>query len=89
MHKGAVSEPVPSAQAPRDDTANDRYLRAAVRAAKFIEENLYDAKSATADPSSGGRGKLLRRYRQSEAAIDGYVDDYAFFVQGLIDWSMR
>ena len=32
-----------------------------------------------------GRGVLLRRYRQGEAAIPGFLDDYAFFAQALLD----
>jgi uncharacterized protein len=28
---------------------------------------------------------LLRRYRQGDAAIPGFLDDYALFVQGLLD----
>ncbi|MFQ5928330.1 MAG: thioredoxin domain-containing protein [Acidobacteriota bacterium] len=53
----------------------EKYLRAAVRAATFITEKLYDEQS----------GLLKRRYRDGEAAIDGLVDDYAFFIQGLLD----
>jgi uncharacterized protein len=30
-------------------------------------------------------GKLLRRYAGGEAALDGTLEDYAFFVQGLLD----
>jgi uncharacterized protein YyaL (SSP411 family) len=30
-------------------------------------------------------GVLLRRWRQGEAAIPGFLDDYAFFGQGLLD----
>jgi uncharacterized protein len=36
---------------------------------------MYDASS----------GKLLRRYRQGDAAIDGFLDDYAMFTQALLD----
>jgi uncharacterized protein YyaL (SSP411 family) len=53
----------------------EKYLRAAERAATLITEKLYDPKT----------GRLKRRYREGEAAIDGLVDDYAFFIQGLLD----
>jgi uncharacterized protein YyaL (SSP411 family) len=50
-----------------------RYLEAARRSADFILRDMY------AD------GVLLRRWRQGEAAIPGFLDDYAFFGQGLLD----
>jgi len=50
-------------------------LAAAEAAAHFIETRLYDPKN----------GRLWRRYREGEAAIDGFADDYAYLVQGLID----
>ena len=53
----------------------EKYLRAAERAATMITEKLYDRRT----------GRLKRRYREGEAAIDGLVDDYAFFIQGLLD----
>src|SRR5437879_940308 len=52
-----------------------RYSVAAARAAHFILGRMYDPKTGT----------LLRRYRQQEAAIPGFLDDYAFFAQGLLD----
>ena len=52
-----------------------KYLRAAEKAAAFIAETLYDDRSRI----------LKRRYRDSDVAVDGLVDDYAFFIQGLID----
>ena len=52
-----------------------RYTQAARRAADFILTRLYDPKT----------GILLRRYRQQDAAIPGFLDDYAFFTQGLLD----
>jgi len=45
------------------------------RAAEFIAGRLYD-------PATG---LLLRRYRQGEAAIPGFLDDYAMLAQGLLD----
>ena len=52
-----------------------RYLEASQRAAKFILTRMYDAES----------GVLLRRYRDGEAAISGFLDDYAFFIGALLD----
>ncbi len=52
-----------------------KYRAAAVRAARFIEEKLCDTKS----------GGLLRRYRDGDSAIAGHADDYAFYIQGLLD----
>jgi uncharacterized protein YyaL (SSP411 family) len=52
-----------------------RYLEAARRAADFLLARLYDAE----------RGTLLHRYRDGEAAIPGFLEDYAFLVQGLLD----
>ncbi len=63
-----------SAPAPAAPTALS-CLAAAETAARFIETRLYDQKS----------GRLWRRYREGEAAIDGFADDYAFLIQGLID----
>jgi uncharacterized protein YyaL (SSP411 family) len=51
------------------------YLEAARRAADFVLSRMHDANAET----------LLRRYRQGEAAIPGFLDDYAFFTQALLD----
>ena len=51
-----------------------RYTEAAENAARFIIENLRDP-----------NGRLLRRYREREAALPAYLDDYAFLVWGLLD----
>jgi uncharacterized protein YyaL (SSP411 family) len=55
--------------------ADNRYTEAARRAADFIVSRMYD-------PATG---ILLRRYRQGAAAIPGFLDDYAFFTQALLD----
>jgi uncharacterized protein YyaL (SSP411 family) len=52
-----------------------RYTAAARRAADFILRRMYDPE----------RGALLRRYREGDAAIPGFLDDYAFFIQALLD----
>jgi hypothetical protein len=52
-----------------------RYAAAARRAADFLIARLYHPPSGT----------LLRRYRQGEAAIPAFLDDYALFAQGLLD----
>ena len=52
-----------------------RYLEAATRAAKFLRANLYDH----------SRKLLFRNYREGRSHIEGFADDYAFVIQGLID----
>ena len=51
------------------------YLEKSQRCAEFIIEKLFNKNSNT----------LLHRYRDGEAGIEGSLEDYAFFVQGLID----
>ena len=52
-----------------------RYLLAATKAAEFIYANLYNPQTTT----------LLRRWRDGQAAITGFLDDYAFLIQALLD----
>jgi hypothetical protein len=47
-------------------------LKMAEKTACFIMENLYI------------KDRLFRRYREGEVKIKGYLDDYAFFIRGLI-----
>jgi uncharacterized protein YyaL (SSP411 family) len=54
---------------------DEKYLDQARKAANFILEHLYDA---------AGR-KLYRRWADSERAVEGMADDYAFFIQALLD----
>jgi uncharacterized protein len=51
----------------------ERYSDAAQRAAGFLQSRMWDGK------------RLLRRYRSGEAAIDGYAEDYAYLIFGLIE----
>jgi hypothetical protein len=52
-----------------------RYAGAARRAAEFLISSAWDPATGT----------LLRRYRQGESAIPGFLDDYALFTQALLD----
>jgi len=52
-----------------------RYLEIATRAANFLKTNLYDEKSKL----------LYRNYRGGRSDIQGFADDYAFVIQGLLD----
>jgi uncharacterized protein YyaL (SSP411 family) len=55
--------------------AESVYLEAAMRAAKFLRAELYDE----------SRKVLFRNYREGRSAVEGFADDYAFLVQGLLD----
>ncbi len=50
------------------------YVLAAKRAADFVLANL-----------KGPQGRLLHRWRQEQADILGTLEDYAFFINGLLD----
>ena len=52
-----------------------RYLDAAQRASRFILTRIYNSTT----------GVLQRRFREGEAAIHGFLDDYAFFIAALLD----
>jgi uncharacterized protein YyaL (SSP411 family) len=52
-----------------------RYLEIATHAANFLREHLYDS----------SRKILYRSYRGGRSDIEGFADDYAFVIQGLID----
>jgi uncharacterized protein YyaL (SSP411 family) len=63
-----------SAYARGSQLLNDsRYLESAVRAAKFLRTHLYDEKM------------LFRSYREGRGGVEGFADDYAFVIQGLLD----
>ena len=52
-----------------------KYLERAKKSAEFILNNMYKTRSHT----------LLHRFRDGEAKIDGTLEDYSFFTQGLLD----
>ena len=58
-----------------DSPDRDRYLAAAVKSATFIQSTLWRADSRS----------LLRRFRAGEAGIEGYAEDYAFLIFGLLE----
>jgi len=51
-----------------------KYLDAALKAANFIIENMIDS-----------NGRLMHRYREGKSDILAFVDDYAFFINALIE----
>jgi uncharacterized protein YyaL (SSP411 family) len=70
---------------------NGLMISAFSRAAQVLEDTRYAEAAATAaqsvrtklfDPASG---KLKRRYRAGHVSGDAFLDDYAFFIQGLLD----
>ena len=52
-----------------------RYRVQAVRAAEFIERELYDAAT----------GELYRTWREGRGTITGFAEDYASLIQGLLE----
>jgi len=54
--------------------AEQKYLQTAVKASDFVLNKMRDK-----------RGMLLHRYAQGNSEIEGFLDDYAFLVWGLIE----
>ena len=53
---------------------SDDYIQQAEKSAQFILKNLTD-----------NNGRLLKRYRNGNAGLDAHLDDYAFFIWGLLE----
>ncbi len=58
-----------------ENEERERYLGAATRAAEFVQRELYET----------GRGVLFRCWREGRGANEGFAEDYAYFIKGLID----
>lgn len=58
-----------------DKSKSTEYLKAAESAAKFIKKELYNSSEHT----------LLRVYREGPGVVQGFADDYAYLISGLID----
>ena len=58
-----------------DDDPGQRHLETATTAASFLRSTMWQA----------DRQVLLRRYRGGHKAIEGYAEDYAFLIGGLLE----
>jgi uncharacterized protein YyaL (SSP411 family) len=58
-----------------EHTAGRPYLEAARQAASFLRDRMWNAQTGT----------LLRRYRDGQAGIDAYAEDYAYLIFGLLE----
>lgn len=54
---------------------SETYLASALKAATFIKENLYDESKSI----------LYRVWREGRGDTEGFADDYAFLIEGLIE----
>ncbi len=65
-----------SAYARAAQVLNDRsYAETAATAANFLRTHLYDTKTK----------RLARNYRDGKGEVEGFAEDYAFLIQGLLD----
>lgn len=71
----AAEQPPCGPEFPVDGCAPGTYLEAAVSAARFVRDRLYD----------GTSGTLLRSYCDGPSPIPAFADDYANLVAGLLD----
>ncbi len=55
-------------------TSDQKYLQAAKNAVKFIETKMV-----------AGDSRLLRTFKDGKSKLNAYLDDYAFYVGGLLD----
>jgi len=74
-HQVLGDAPPPARSDRGEGAAAPVYLRAATRAAEFIEQELYDETTNT----------LYRCWREGRSDIQGFAEDYAYLIQGLLD----
>jgi hypothetical protein len=55
-------------------TGANEYIQAASNAVSFVESKL-----------SAGNGRLYRTFKDGQSKLNAYLDDYAFYVAGLLD----
>ncbi len=58
-----------------DSEFSAKCLQAAIKAAEFIEQELYDSSTKT----------LYRMWREGRSEVKAFAEDYAFLIEGLID----
>ncbi len=63
------------ARAARTIDGAESYLEDAQKAARFVREHLWQSSSQT----------LLRRYREGSSGVEGYAEDYAYLIFGLLE----
>ncbi len=59
----------------KEKEERERLLEAATRAAEFLQRELFDPKTGT----------LYRSWREGRGTAEGFAEDYAYLVQGLLD----
>jgi len=55
-------------------TGDSKYLQAAKKAFDFVEKKI-----------ASGDGRLMRTFKDSYSKLNAYLDDYAFYANGLLD----
>jgi len=68
-----------------DSPRRAEWLTAARRAAEFLHTHLWRQEDDATRPLPSGARRLLRRYRDGEAAVDAFCEDYACLTWGLLE----
>ncbi|KAF5835573.1 Six-hairpin glycosidase-like protein [Dunaliella salina] len=71
----AAEEPPAGPLFPVEGVKCHEYLQCAERTAEFVRDHLWD----------GNKRTLLRSYRVAPSPVEGFADDYACLIQGLLD----